>query len=652
MNQVHHPQTLRGKSGLYCLVAALAIFVNLLILGCNYTLGTFIADLYDPENFLVASYIKLNGPSTVAPGDTVRLNLSAEWEGEAPGEFTWSPPRDATEITFGALQPEPGGPPYVFKNVTKAQAYSGLDVSFKIPTYKLDGEELIYFRAANGGRGSVSQMTIRVSGASSAPPRVEPLPRSGASSAQSALALRADNLAWRLQGGHMIEEPFSQQDCLDIAEQIHTDNVFTTWRLPLADQIVPGISYRLPVVLDAPANPPQLTLMSGPLNATLPLEINPASSAWSNENLPSAPGETWVAFTASPGATLNCPVMGEMPALNLVTDFSLDLSSRPNGCADCILSAYVCYKTGSGTLPLNSLAARLAADASSLSADGVTCLGPNLTQLSNSSAWWYEGWTISQLLKPGDPIAIHYWVENLSTTTPLTLTLAPASTLPGASWVIHPAQAGNVNLPDTSQTVGSAITVPASGAFHLHILSTVPAGTAPGDYQYALTLSNASVSPASWKRNTALKVTADGSLPGPADTTAGVELSGQASAPLAQPGKNLTYYLSIQNTGAQPLTGLVLADTLPSGTTFVSCAGGDSCEHSGDRVTWNLASLAIGYNHVMTLVVKVDAGLLPGTVLHNSTYSVQTGQGVSSTGAVIDTPLASFFDYLPRVSRP
>ena len=79
----------------------------------------------------------------------------------------------------------------------------------------------------------------------------------------------------------------------------------------------------------------------------------------------------------------------------------------------------------------------------------------------------------------------------------------------------------------------------------------------------------------------------------------------QAPAEVA-PGEMLTYTLSITHTrGSDPLAQIVLTDTLPAGTEFVSAT--QPYNLAGDVITWQFASLALGETQQVSLVVRVTA---------------------------------------------
>jgi uncharacterized repeat protein (TIGR01451 family)/CSLREA domain-containing protein len=74
-----------------------------------------------------------------------------------------------------------------------------------------------------------------------------------------------------------------------------------------------------------------------------------------------------------------------------------------------------------------------------------------------------------------------------------------------------------------------------------------------------------------------------------------------------QAGSQLTYTLSVDNTGPADAVDVVVSDTLPDGVSFVSATDGGT--ESGGVVTWNLGTvLAADPPRELTLVVDVVAG--------------------------------------------
>src|SRR5438034_327837 len=84
-------------------------------------------------------------------------------------------------------------------------------------------------------------------------------------------------------------------------------------------------------------------------------------------------------------------------------------------------------------------------------------------------------------------------------------------------------------------------------------------------------------------------------------------------------GGTITYTLAYSNTGNSGATAVVLSDTVPVNTTFVSATGGGTL--SAGVVTWSIGALAAGGSGSVTLTVRVNSPLANGTVITDGTYS-------------------------------
>ncbi|RLA56773.1 MAG: hypothetical protein DRR04_13815, partial [Gammaproteobacteria bacterium] len=119
-----------------------------------------------------------------------------------------------------------------------------------------------------------------------------------------------------------------------------------------------------------------------------------------------------------------------------------------------------------------------------------------------------------------------------------------------------------------------------------------------------------------------------------------LEISKTADREFATPGDTITYVLDFANTGNVNASNLVLEDTLPDNTTFVSASDG-GIENAG-IVTWTQASLAVGASGSVSLVTLVNSPLSNGTTIFNSS-SLTSDQtfpvGADNTMQVISTPL-------------
>src|SRR5437773_2110653 len=104
-------------------------------------------------------------------------------------------------------------------------------------------------------------------------------------------------------------------------------------------------------------------------------------------------------------------------------------------------------------------------------------------------------------------------------------------------------------------------------------------------------------------------------------------------------GSNITYTLSYSNTGNANATGVVISDTVPANTSFVSATGGGTL--AAGVVTWNIGALAAGASTSVQLVVAVASPLANGTVITNGTYSIDSNETAPTNGAAITTTVAA-----------
>lgn len=572
----------------------------------------------------------LNPQASYNLGDRVQLNLKGYLSGSNPGEFIWTPPSGAVNIQFPGRQPDPGGPPYTFSGLTPAQIATGINVSYQVSQEMVnDGyffDSLSILQGENSVSSQVQHFSISKLAAAEPPARSLPTRQLNAPQASD---------IWYVNHYTDVETNLTTQICQDMVAQAQSANTFMAWRVPVAGTTLPNQPYTVPILTQSSNSPYTILQTYGAGDVSMPLEVRGAASEWANQNLPAAQGEMWVALGVKPGATITCPAGLNVNAYSLNAEIQLDLTSLPDDCAGCVLEFFGCYKTE--TMPA-ALRAAAALAPNSLTTDGYTCLGEDM--VLNMGSWAYDDFTESLLLKPGDPIYIHYFVFNWDT-APITLSLAPAPTLPGAAWVIRPGLAADPWQPDMGAVVGSQVTVPGNGQFHFHIFSTVPAGASAGGYEYALTLSGTGIDPASMRGGTMLLVSDTGGLPDPIDPDPAVGLSGSADSAAVPPGGNITYTLLIHNTGALELTNVALTDVIPLNTTYVSCSGADSCAQAAGTVTWNLASLGAGHTASVNLTVQVNAGVGSGTTISNASYNVSTGQSVSASGTAINVTVGS-----------
>jgi uncharacterized repeat protein (TIGR01451 family) len=119
-------------------------------------------------------------------------------------------------------------------------------------------------------------------------------------------------------------------------------------------------------------------------------------------------------------------------------------------------------------------------------------------------------------------------------------------------------------------------------------------------------------------------------------TVNGADLAVVKTGPaLVTEGQNLTYHLVATNNGPAAATGVVVKDTLPANSTFVSASAG--CVHAAGIVTCTVGSLASGASTSFDIIVTAGSS---GTTLTN-TATISGNQSdpilANNTSTVITT---------------
>ncbi len=94
---------------------------------------------------------------------------------------------------------------------------------------------------------------------------------------------------------------------------------------------------------------------------------------------------------------------------------------------------------------------------------------------------------------------------------------------------------------------------------------------------------------------------------------------GLATGECVYAGANINYEICYDNTNAYDVHNVVITDTLPAETTFVSASDGGTYASATHTVTWNIGTLTAGApQSCETLIVTVNSGTAPGTTITNS----------------------------------
>jgi uncharacterized repeat protein (TIGR01451 family) len=178
---------------------------------------------------------------------------------------------------------------------------------------------------------------------------------------------------------------------------------------------------------------------------------------------------------------------------------------------------------------------------------------------------------------------------------------------------VEPAGVMRLSLMQTSGPTGGTLPAGGTETFQLvvHVNANVPAGAALTDtatVSSSTADSNTANNSASFTSTTATRADLAISKTGPASASA---------------GQNVTYTLSVTNTGPSDAQNVMVSDMLPSGESFVSASVG-----SGSGTTYssgNLGTLAAGGSRVITVVAHVSSSPGSSTLTDTATVSSSTG---------------------------
>ena len=222
---------------------------------------------------------------------------------------------------------------------------------------------------------------------------------------------------------------------------------------------------------------------------------------------------------------------------------------------------------------------------------------------------------------------------NVASTAPIISGVSPSSGPPGTSVTITGANFVGVTsvLFGTRQATitslsNSVITVTAPDPGSL-AAPACPVGTAPGTLITAGTAINITLK----EGGTGCSADATGAFLYSLACVPGAELSltkGDAPDPVTI-GNNVTYSLSVSNAGPNSSTGVIVTDTLPVGTTFISCTPSQgTCGASGSTVTASLGTVASPGSATVSIVVSVQG---PARTMTNTATVSSTTPDPSTT---------------------
>ena len=193
---------------------------------------------------------------------------------------------------------------------------------------------------------------------------------------------------------------------------------------------------------------------------------------------------------------------------------------------------------------------------------------------------------------------------------------------PSSSFTLHfytSANADPSGFGEGQTPLGSAV-VNTDGAGNASFNSNFAATVTPGHVVTA-TATNAQGSTSEFSAVRAITGTAD------------VSVVKTASPNPVTAGSNITYTITVSNSGPDTAGSVTVTDNLPATTTFVSCnsTGGGVCGGSGNNRTVTFATMGSGTSAVITLVTQVNCNIANGITITN-TATVSSVTPDSNTG--------------------
>jgi hypothetical protein len=285
--------------------------------------------------------------------------------------------------------------------------------------------------------------------------------------------------------------------CEEWVAFLQSKDVFFALRYPASSLALTNAQPEAPPVVFDPPYTPTLILEDTRIEPvatffTIPLELRPERQAFLDSELPSAPGEQWLALGLETDPVADCSGVPDLAAgeWQFIMDFLLDLHDRPQWGMGEVLPLYYCYE---GQAPpfffLVSDQVLSGDEVTSGQGQGITYMGPQPVRLVT----WFDPprfelhGTNTIHISPTDSISLSHFMVN-TRSTPLTVTFDYSSTL-NAAWDIV---TGTIDGPHEPLTpIADPFTLPPLSEpldrTYFWMLSQVPEDTAAGAYTLIIT---------------------------------------------------------------------------------------------------------------------------------------------------------------------
>lgn len=357
------------------------------------------------------------------PGEPATRVIGGHGSYDGKVTLKWTPPLGANGFVFDH-PPEPGGPPFVWKD---RQPDDQVAVKFQYPVTPPVGVEhglMVDVLEAKFGQGESSSVSFQSRVDFYAPPYSgsklsQPirLHQGSQPSVNRGPAPSANVNAWHIdQWIDPTGYAMTTELCQQLSGEAGRDTAFMALRLPVPAH-APTEAMSIPVLMAGGDADNKIEIMSyQPFEpvASIPVELKPSRFTFAANAFPAEEGKTWVALGPAADAESDCPANMNLPAgqWSYRAHLWLDLSAQQNNCVDCELSTYVCYEGQELPSFVPSVAGPLALKALGLNNyqdNEITCVGPLITRLNDTG--WTLGGTGGGHYEPGDRIELHHYLE-------------------------------------------------------------------------------------------------------------------------------------------------------------------------------------------------------------------------------------------------
>jgi uncharacterized repeat protein (TIGR01451 family) len=117
----------------------------------------------------------------------------------------------------------------------------------------------------------------------------------------------------------------------------------------------------------------------------------------------------------------------------------------------------------------------------------------------------------------------------------------------------------------------------------------------------------------------------------------GLSVVKTADKTVVSPGDSLTYTFTYRNSGSTTVNNVLVTETIPAQTTYVSVTNPGACSFAAGVVTCNFGTMNPGASGTFGVTVTVDAGATVS--IDNGNYTIAGDQVGASLGPVVSVPI-------------